>query len=86
MNAKDVFGVVVRTAGLFLLVYGLWYLLYGVAQATGISPITHSTVNYFLSGWGSLLVGLYFLRGAPGLLRFCYPDKSRKNEDNSIHT
>lgn len=79
MNAKDLFGVVVRVFGLILLVWGLWNILYGVAKVIGIfSSPQYETVTFFWSGIPSSLLGVYFLSGAPQLLRFCYPESDSK--------
>lgn len=33
MTGEECFGVVVRSAGLFIFVFGLWHSVYGVAEA-----------------------------------------------------
>ena len=74
MSGKDLFGVVVRTFGLTCFTYGWWNLLFGAAQAAHIITDVEETSEYIVVGVGSVLFGLYFLRGAPQLMRFCYPN------------
>lgn len=74
MQAVHIFGIIVRAAGLAMLVYALWNLAYGISTMLGWPP--HRTgyeFAYFLTGGIFLVLALYFLRGAPQLLRFCYP-------------
>lgn len=76
MRPVQVFGVVMRTFGLALLIYSLWYLLYGVATVFGLPEFRAGfKVGYFLSGSLFLVVSIYLLRGAPHLMKFCYPEK-----------
>ncbi len=41
MAPKDAFGVIVRTIGLISALYGIWYLAFGLAQATNLSEVTY---------------------------------------------
>jgi hypothetical protein len=78
MSGKDLFGVVVRTFGLACFTWGLWNLLIGVAQAAHIvTDVEEETSAYIVAGMGSVLLSLYFLRGAPQLMRFCYPNDAK---------
>ncbi len=77
MQAVHIFGIIVRAAGLAMLVYAIWNLAYGVTSMLGWPPRrTGYEFGYFLTGGIFLVLGLYFLRGAPWLLRFCYPAPS----------
>ena len=83
MTPKDIFGIVVRSLGLPLLVYAFWYLAYGFAILAGMQE--HGPgyrTGYFISGFLCLAISLYFLRGAPLLLRFSYPEKRRPTDEN----
>jgi hypothetical protein len=73
MSPAKVFGIIVRTVGLFLLVYAIWYIIYGVAAVLGLQTPPNYKIGYFLSGFVFLAISLYFLRGAQALLKFCYP-------------
>lgn len=77
MTPTKVFGVVVRGVSLVLLVYSVWYLLYGAATMLGMEGTqTNWRASYFVSGGFCLSISLYFLRGAPHLVRFCYPEEN----------
>ena len=75
MKPQDVFGVVIRTAGLLLFLFAGWYLVYALSVLIGVEKAsdTDEMRAYFFDGVIYVLVSLYFLRGAPPLLRFCYP-------------
>ncbi len=76
MTGRDLFGVVVRVAGLVLVMYALWNLWFAFFQLVGMAgPKDFNLAWYFAFGVPALVVGLYFLRGAPHLLRFSYPDR-----------
>jgi len=76
MTGRDLFGVVLRVAGLILVVYALWNLGYAFFALVGMpAPKDVQLQWYFVFGMLSLLVGVYFLRGAPHVLRFSYPKR-----------
>jgi len=54
MKPSDLFGIIVRTMGVVLLVFAAWYLLYGILEAIGIVPedIPQEMEMYFGSGIG----------------------------------
>ena len=84
MKARDVFGVIVRTAGLSLTIYALWYLAYGIAMMAGLPEEEQGNrPGYFLTGFLFLVMGLYFLRGAPGIMGFAYPAAGTRAEAKS---
>jgi len=73
MKPRKLFGVVLRTAGVMLLAYALWFLSYGVAQFLGLpEEAPMERVHYLISGLLSLAIGWYFLRGAPLIVRLAY--------------
>lgn len=77
MQAVHIFGIIVRSAGLAMLVYALWNLAYGVGTLLRLPPYTTGyEFAFFLTGGVYLVLALYFLRGAPHLLRFCYPSEN----------
>lgn len=77
MSGKDLFGVAVRIFGLGCFTWGVWNLLIGAAQAAHIiTDVEDETAAYIVAGVGSVLLSLYFLRGAPQLMRFCYPNNT----------
>ncbi len=69
MTPRDVFGIVVRSAGLFVLVSWIYTLL--GAGVTGAYPLlAQALVSFF--------VGVYLLRGAPLLMDMAYGKKQRR--------
>jgi hypothetical protein len=75
MRPVDVFGIVVRVFGLSLFIYALWYLVYGISILLGLAePTGGYRISYFISGITFLALSLYFLRGAPHIVRFSYPE------------
>ena len=75
MKAKEIFGIIVRTFGLSLLIYAIWYLSYGIASLIGFQNDSSELRAYFLTGGLQLLMGLYLLRGASSLVSFAYAEK-----------
>ena len=77
MTAWQCFGVVLRTFGLILLLCGVYYLFTAAYTAIVSYSRPHSPPGtYAVYGIAYCLVSLYFLRGAPGLAGFCYPQLS----------
>ena len=87
MRPAQIFGIIVRVFGLSLLIYSVWYLVYGVATALGL-PEQQSGFKaaYFISGVTFLLLSLYLLRGAPHILRFSYPEESKPQAKEDTKT
>ncbi|MBN2128483.1 MAG: hypothetical protein JW741_03270 [Sedimentisphaerales bacterium] len=77
MNAADVFGVIVRTIGLLILLGALWQIALGLLALLGGGP--YNTIALLLSGIPALLLGLWFLKGAKFLMAYAYP-KEETNE------
>lgn len=75
MKARDIFGIVIRTLGVFILLHGLWYLVYAIAEACRIlsedSP--GEMVSYFTAGIPATLIGMLFLRCARRIVHLSYP-------------
>ena len=76
MKPSDLFGVVVRTLGLLLAVYGVWFLVYGVAQSLRvIAEVPEAeTEAYFLSGLSAVAIGGVLMRCAHWFVQFSYPN------------
>ncbi|MGQ0637073.1 MAG: hypothetical protein ACT4QC_20885 [Planctomycetaceae bacterium] len=71
MNSRDVFGVVIRTVGLLLVLPGTFCVLYALLAIVGGGP--PQIIALLLPGVPALLVGIWFLRGAAWLVAFAYP-------------
>jgi hypothetical protein len=72
MRAPEVFGVVVRVFGLSMTIYSLWALA-TTLSLLGVEGFDPPAAWYFVTEIASIALGIYFLRGAPLLLRFSYP-------------
>jgi hypothetical protein len=71
MRAAEVFGIVIRVFGLSMTVYSLWSLMTTIAIS--MSGVDSGAAWFFITGIAGVAVGIYFLRGAPHVLRFSYP-------------
>jgi hypothetical protein len=76
MKPSDVFGIVVRTVGLLLVLAAAASLFVAILGA--LDGGQHSAAGLAASGFPTLLVGLWLLRGAPLLVWFAYPDAFKK--------
>ena len=75
MKAKDSFGVVVRSLGLLLLLYSLWYCSFATAYLSGApEPAPGDTASYLAFGLPGFVVSVVLLRFARHIVRFSYPD------------
>jgi len=82
MKARDIFGIVIRTIGVAILLFGFWYLAFAVAQVGGMPQETPGEMAaYFTSGIPAVLIGVLFLRCARQIVRFSYPG----DRDDSDH-
>lgn len=70
MNASDLFGVIVRTIGLLMLLAALWQISWALLNLVGGGP--GNAVALLLSGIPTLLLGWWFLRGARWLVSCAY--------------
>lgn len=85
MTPGQCFGVVLRAFGLLVLVTSALYL-YSAAYTFFYPGMPHnSTAANYLAGFVlTLAAGLYFLRGAPHVLRFAYPARaSQQGSDDA---
>ena len=88
MKAKEIFGPMLRLVGLFGLLWGAFYLLSCLYLLMG----THErqgfgAPQYLITGVSYVLAGLYFLRGAPCVLRFAYGhDDAPSNPQSAANT
>ena len=68
MKAPDIFGIVIRVFGLAMTVYSLWSLVSSIAFA--LAGVDVVSTWFFVSAIGGVVLGIYFLRGAPQVLSF----------------
>jgi hypothetical protein len=74
MTPQDCFGVFVRAIGLILLLTGIGFFASTWVSLLHPFPPSETMRAWFLYlGLGLPVSSLYFLRGAPALVKFCYP-------------
>ena len=71
MRPPETFGVAIRVFGLAITLYTLWSLLSTLALL--FAGFGEGTAGFFIIQIVALVVGIYFLRGAPLVLHFSYP-------------
>lgn len=98
MNARDWFGIVVRTSGLLLVLYSAQVTvavmtmrlnpLLGGAQheIPGFPSPSAILLGPAVTALAALLAGAYLLRGAPGLLAYSYPEPERGATPLAVRT
>ncbi len=71
---RDVFGLIVRTMGTAVFLYGCYYLLYGLADAVGLSKEESAGEmrSYLVFGIPAALFGLALVGGASLVVRFSF--------------
>ena len=79
MKAKDIFGLVIRVLGVGGVLWGCSYLVSVVYYLMGVHPEGYTLYHYLVAGVVTLAFGFYFLRGAPHIVRFAYPDDEKKD-------
>jgi hypothetical protein len=99
MNARESFGVVLRTVGLLLVLYsirvtvavaGMWFFRPpgGIPREAfaGLADSRAMLLGPSLTALVALAVGAYLLRGAPGVLAYSYPEPSRDTTPLGVRT
>jgi hypothetical protein len=71
MRPPEVFGIVIRGFGLAITLYSLWLLLSTIALA--LEGLGEGTAWFAVMQIAALVLGVYFLRGAPAVVHFSYP-------------
>jgi len=84
MKARDIFGIIVRVSGLWVLLFSLWNLSLGIGFLCQL-PVYR---DYFQAGGSfvsvvegtvGFIIAFALLRFARQIVRFCYP----KNKDDT---
>lgn len=82
IRPRDIFGIILRTAGIAVFLYGGYYLIYGVADAIGLlkedSP--GEMRSYLLFGIPAALFGLAMVGGAQVVVSFSYYLSDRRSD------
>jgi hypothetical protein len=71
MRPPEVFGIVIRVFGLAMSLYSLWLLLSTIVLA--LEGLGEGTAWFAVTQIVALVLGIYFLRGAPAVMHFSYP-------------
>jgi len=75
MNSRDVFGIIIRTFGLCLVLYAVWFFFSATVIHFNLTKAGETEAfEFFAVGTLFLGVGLYLLRGAPEIMGFSYPE------------
>ena len=74
MKPSELFGVFVRTMGLFLVLGALCQIFLAILNLVGGGP--QNVFGMLLYGVPVLLVGLWFLRGPKALISFAFPKET----------
>jgi hypothetical protein len=84
MSPRDCFGIAIRTIGALVLFASLMYL-YSASAILFFYGMPHAypLASYLGASAVAFIIGLYFLRGAPHLIRFAYPQAKPSNNVGS---
>ncbi len=78
MKPSELFGVVVRSLGLLIVLWAggslFWIILTCILGGPAPNNVVGVTVNVILG----LFVGIWFLYDGPGLASLAYPEESKK--------
>jgi len=83
MKAPNIFGLVVRTLGLLVLLWSVWYLAFAIAfvvRALHDAGHESDASVYFTTGIPGFIVGLLLLRFGRIVVRFSYPNEKEDSE------
>ncbi len=81
MQARQVFGIIVRTTGFIGIVYSTFAFYHEAAKLVGISQSSHlGSVGEISAGAFFLLLGVVIIKSAEWITRFAYgPEKENSN-------
>jgi hypothetical protein len=75
MKPKDIFDIIVRTAGLVIVLYGLGHLLYALLGAMGMFQSTAGRYNA-VTGFVEVIGGLMVMRRVVPVADIAYPPET----------
>lgn len=83
-SAKEMFGLIVRVAGIAVFLYGGYYLIYGCADAAGLSKQDSpgEMRDDFVFGIPAALFGLAMVGGASLVVNFSYHLSDKRPKEN----
>lgn len=80
MKPVEVFAVVVHTVGMIVSLAGAAILFWALLNLVLGGPA--SPIGLTIIGVPTMLVGLWLLRGSPGLLAYAFPKEDRRERNN----
>jgi hypothetical protein len=80
MKPSELFGVVVRSVGLLLVLSAAWVLFWAILNLVMGGPA--NVAGMLVVGIPALLVGIWLLRGGSNLAAAVYSNESRKEEES----
>ncbi len=82
MKASDVFGLIVRTIGFCVLLWGGAYVLGGTLWAVGLlhDAFLGPATDFLVYGLACVIAGLGLLRSASWFVSFSYPNDGNSSE------
>jgi uncharacterized membrane protein YhdT len=85
MKPRHAFGLAVRIVGLIVVLISVLYFVSTVIVCIDPTyrPNLSSAWHYFIDAVITLLIGLYFLRGAPHVIRFAYRDEDLNDKPDA---
>jgi hypothetical protein len=82
MKGPDIFGLIVRVAGLFLIIYALWYLEYGIrcipSWFLNRGTSEDSPFDYLVPGGEAFVLGALLFTFADWIVSLTY--RTRENQ------
>ena len=78
IRPRDVFGIIVRTTGFLIALYGSYLILWGLASLPPTSPIHADSRDYFISGFYMTFGGAALLRGGWVVFLAYGPDRASR--------
>jgi hypothetical protein len=86
MSPRNLFRIIVATAGLVIFCYGVLFLLDSLLFAVGLYQLQHSSPSYYATrGVLEMIIGVVIMRGIPPLADLAFPpdESNPKPSDNS---
>ncbi len=71
MKPAELFGVVVRSVGLVLVLWALWLLFWALLNIIGGG--SENVLEMLLNAFLAVFMGVWFLGGAPIIVNWTYP-------------
>jgi hypothetical protein len=80
MKPSELFGVVVRSVGLLLVLSAMWTLPWGILGWVAGGPTEGGGIVMTIFGLATMLLGIWLLRGASGLAAAVYANEPKNDQ------